>query len=132
MLTVAGLQVPLIPLIELAGRDGTAPPAQSDKLVPKSNTGTAFGVAVTCKSTGVPHCPAAGVNVYVAEAWLSIAEGLQVPVIPLVEVVGNAGTLPPSQIVRAVPKLKVGVTLGLTVTLNVVDVAHCPAVGVNV
>ena len=51
---------------------------------------------------------------------------------PLVDVVGKAGTVPPAQIVRLVPKLNVGVTFGLTVTVNVVDVAHCPAPGVNV
>jgi len=33
---------------------------------------------------------------------------------------------------KDVPKLKVGVMLGVTVTVNVVAVAHCPAVGVNV
>jgi len=46
--------------------------------------------------------------------------------------VGNAGTVPPAQIVRLVPKLKVGVIFGLTVTVNVVGTAHWPAVGVNV
>ena len=30
------------------------------------------------------------------------------------------------------PKLNVGVMFGVMVTVNVVDVAHCPAVGVNV
>jgi hypothetical protein len=59
-------------------------------------------------------------------------DGLQVPVIPLVEVVGNPGTPPPEQIERLVPNVKVGVTLGLTVTVSVTFGAHCPAVGVNV
>ena len=59
-------------------------------------------------------------------------EGLQVPVIPFVDVVGNAGTVPPAQIVRLVPKLKPGIIFGLTVTVNVAVVAHSPAVGVNV
>ena len=54
------------------------------------------------------------------------------PVIPFVDVVGKVGTLPPAQIVAVVPKLKVGVTFGLTVTVNVVVVPHCPAFGVNV
>ena len=59
-------------------------------------------------------------------------DGLHVPLIPLVDVVGNVGTVPPEQIVSVVPKLNVGVTIGLTVTVNVVVVAHNPAVGVNV
>jgi hypothetical protein len=50
--------------------------------------------------------------------------GLHVPVIPLPDVFGNAGTVPPSQIVNVVPKLNVGVMFGFTVTVNVVVVAH--------
>ena len=56
--------------------------------------------------------------------------GLQVPVIPLVEVVGNVGAGDPEQ--KAGIGLKVGVTFGVTVTLKVVVVAHCPAAGVKV
>ena len=63
---------------------------------------------------------------------MSITDGLQVPVIPFVDVVGNAGTVPPAQIVEVVPKLKVGITFGLTVTVNDVVVAQTPASGVNV
>ena len=51
---------------------------------------------------------------------------------PFVEVVGNAGTAPPSQKVALVPKLNVGVMFGTIVTVNVVVVAHWPADGVNV
>ena len=51
---------------------------------------------------------------------------------PLVDVVGNIGTVPPEQIVSVVPKLNVGAMFGLTVTVNVVVVAQSPAVGVNV
>ena len=58
--------------------------------------------------------------------------GLQVPVIPLVELLGNVGTVPPAQMVRLVPKLNIGVIFGLTVTAKLVVVAHRPAVGVNV
>ena len=59
-------------------------------------------------------------------------EGLHVPFIPFVDVVGRAGTLAPAQIVRLVPKLNTGVTFGFTVTVKDALVAHCPAVGVNV
>ena len=51
---------------------------------------------------------------------------------PLPEVVGNVGTVPPAQIVSVVPKLNVGVMLGFTVTLKVVGRAQRPAVGVKV
>lgn len=58
--------------------------------------------------------------------------GLHVPVIPLVDDVGNVGTVPLLQIVNAVPKLNDGVIFGATVTVNVAGFAHCPAVGVKV
>ena len=56
--------------------------------------------------------------------------GDQVPLTLLIEVAGNGATTPPEQI--AATGVKVGVTVGLTVRVNVVVVAHCPAVGVNV
>ena len=77
------------------------------------------------------HCPEP-VKVYVPLAWLFTTDGLHVPFNPLSEMPGNAGTVPPAQMVRFGPKLNVGVLLALTVTVNVVAVAHCPAVGVNI
>jgi hypothetical protein len=65
-------------------------------------------------------------------AVLLTVDGLQVPVILFVDVPGNAGTVPPEQIVKVVPKLNEGVMLGATVTVKVAVVAHCPAVGVKV
>ena len=61
-----------------------------------------------------------------------IDEGLHVPLIPLPEVVGSAGTVSPEQIVSELPKLNVGVVLAFTVTVNVAVVAHKPPSGVNV
>jgi hypothetical protein len=51
---------------------------------------------------------------------------------PLADVDGKDGTLPPAQIVNDVPKLKVGVIFGFTVSTKFVVVAHCGASGVNV
>ena len=59
-------------------------------------------------------------------------DGFQVPVIPFAEVRGNVGTVAPAQMVEVVPNPNVGVIFGLTVTVNVAIVAHCPASGVNV
>jgi len=56
--------------------------------------------------------------------------GDQVPVIPLLDVVGRADNAAPSQI--AATGVKVGVTFGLTVMVIVAVVAQSPAVGVNV
>ena len=51
---------------------------------------------------------------------------------PLVEGVGKAGTMSPAQMVRVVPKVNVGVTFGVTVTVKVSETAHSPKAGVNV
>jgi hypothetical protein len=51
-------------------------------------------------------------------------EGDHVPVIEFCDVGGNRGTVPPAQITRVVPKLKVGVDLGITVTGMLVVIPH--------
>ena len=56
--------------------------------------------------------------------------GLQTPVIPLVEVVANGGKASPAQI--ADTGVNVGVTIGFTVMVNVVGIAHSPIEGVKV
>ena len=48
--------------------------------------------------------------------------GAHVPVIPLLEVVGNGFNVPPEQI--GTTALKVGVMFGLTMMVSVVVVAH--------
>ena len=50
----------------------------------------------------------------------------------LADIVGKEGTPVPEHTVNEVPNANVGVMFGLTVTVNVVVVAHNPAVGVNV
>lgn len=119
-------------LVEVAGRSGTAAPAQISIVLPKSNVGSTMGFTVTVKVAVVAHWPAPGVKVYVPEAWLSTVAGDQVPAIPLSEVAGKEGTVAPSHMLRDVPKLNAGMTFCVTVTVKVVVVAHCPAVGVNV
>ena len=108
----------------MVGSKGTAAPAQILVEAPKLNTGVTTGLTVTAREVGRAHCPAPGVNVYVAEFWLSIAEGLHVPVTPLLDVVGRAGTPAPAQTESEVPKLNEGVIFGFTVTLNEAVVAH--------
>ena len=55
---------------------------------------------------------------------MSIVEGLQLPEIPFIEVLGSAGTGSPAHIAKEVPKLKTGVLLGVTDTVKEVVVAH--------
>ena len=128
----AGLHVPTIPLVEVVGNAGRLAPIQTDVDKPKLKIGVRIGLTVTVNVAVVTHNPAVGVNVYTPLAVLLTTDGLHVPVIPLLDEVGNVGTVPPEQIVNVVPKLKVGVIFGLTVTVTVVVVAHNPAVGVNV
>jgi hypothetical protein len=132
LLTVDGLQLPVTALFDVDGKVGTVPPEQIVRDVPKLNVGVVLGVTVTVYVVVVAHCPAVGVNVYVPDAWLSTVEGLHVPVIPFEDVVERTGTVAPAQIESELPKLKVGVTVGLTVTVSVVGFAHWPADGVNV
>ena len=56
--------------------------------------------------------------------------GVQVPVMPLLEVVGNGVNVAPEHIGAAA--VNVGVILELTVIVKVSVVAHCPGSGVKV
>jgi hypothetical protein len=59
-----------------------------------------------------------------------IVAGLHVPVMPFVELAANSGAV---EFWQSGPIwVNAGVTFGVTVIVNVVVVAHWPAVGVNV
>ena len=58
-----------------------------------------------------------------------ITAGNHVPVMPLGEVAASVGATDPSQ--NGAIAAKLGITVGLTVTLRVCVVAHCPAAGVK-
>ena len=111
-------------MVDVFGNAGTVPPAHIFNDVPKLNVGVMFGATVTVKVVGNAHWPAVGVNVYVPLAVLLTVDGLHVPFTPLSDAVGNVGTAAPEQIFKDVPKLNVGVTLGVTVTVKVVGKAH--------
>ena len=128
LLTVAGLQVPVIPSFEVRGRTGAAAPVQIAVITEK--VGVTTGLTVTVRGTVVAHWPAVGVKVYVAVTVLLTVDGLQAPVIPSFDAKGRIGEIAPAQIARITEK--VGVTTGLTVTVQTWVVAHWPAVGVKV
>jgi hypothetical protein len=129
--TIAGFHVPVTPFEEVLGSTGTALPAQIVSEVPKLNKGVVLGVTVTVRLLTGAHKPGEGVKLYTAEFWLSIVAGVQLPVIPFVEVPGNTGTLAPVQISMLVPKSNMGVVFGLTVTVKLAADAHCPVDGVK-
>ena len=116
-----------MPLVEVVGSGASVPPEQIGAMAAK--VGATLELTVIVNVAVVAHCPGSGVNVYVVVAVLSNA-GDHVPVMPLVEVVGSGASVPPEQI--GATAVNVGVTFGLTVIVNVVVVAHWPAVGVKV
>ena len=124
--------MPATPFVDVVVNTGTVPLIQMVSVVPKSNTGVIVGVTITVKVVLVAQSPAVGVNVYTAEDWLSIVAGLQVPVIPFEDVVGNAGTDVPEQIVSELPKLNNGVVFGFIVTVKVVGKVQGTPAGVKV
>jgi len=130
--TVDGDQVPVIPLSEVVGSVGTAAPAQIVSDVPKLNTGVMFGLITTVKLVPFAHCPVLGVNVYIPEVVLLTIEGVQLPMIPFVDVEGRTGTLPPEQMESEVPKPNTGVAFVSTVTLIVAGIPHWLGFGVNI
>ena len=115
----AGAQVPVIPLLEVVGNAVSVAPEHIGATA--VNVGVMFGLTVIVNVVVVAHWPADGVNVYVVVAVLFNA-GAQVPVIPLLEVVGNADKVAPEQI--GATTVNVGVIFGLTVMVNVAVVAH--------
>lgn len=88
-----GFHVPVTPFVEVVGNVND-PPVQI--------AGTCVNIGVTLLFTETvivafnAHCPVVGIKVYVVVAVL-FTTGLHVPVIPLVEVVGNVNE-PPGQI----------------------------------
>ena len=62
MLTTAGLQVPVIPFVDVLGNTGTAPPSQIDSLFLKGKEGVIFGFTVREKVVPVTHPVVVGVN----------------------------------------------------------------------
>ena len=119
VLFIAGDQVPVIPFVDVVGNAGIVAPEQYGPTA--ANVGVTFGVIVIVKVVVNAHCPAVGVNVYVVVAVLLIA-GDQVPVIPLVEVVGNAEIVAPEQ--YGPTAANVGVTFGVIVIVIVCVKAH--------
>ena len=96
------------------------------------NAGIICGLMVTLSVAVVAHWPAAGVNVYVVVPAVEVlmVAGLQVPLIPLLDVNGRAGAVLFWQ--SGPIAVNAGIICGSTVMLSVAVVAHCPAAGVNV
>ena len=90
----AGAHVPVKLLLEVVGNADNTAPEQIGATALK--VGGIFGLTVIVKVAVVAHNPEVGVNVYVVVAVL-IKAGDQVPVTPLLDVVGNGGNAAPEQ-----------------------------------
>src|SRR5678815_5020515 len=119
---VAGFHVPVIPLLEAAGRIGAVAPTQSGPIA--VNTGVICAAIVISIDAGLAHSPAAGVNVYVVvpAAAVLIVAGFHVPVIPLLDSVGNAGAVAPTQ--SGPIAVNTGVTCAAIVISIEAELAH--------
>jgi hypothetical protein len=93
VLIFAGLQVPDIPFVDVAGSAGAVEFWHKGPIC--VNVGVTCVVITIDIVVLVPHCPPEGVNVYVVVPTdpVLIVPGLQVPVIPLIDAVGNAGAV---------------------------------------
>ena len=92
LLTIAGFQIPVIALTEVVGSSEAVTFAQIGEMKLK------LGVIVfttTFMVIGVAHRPVLGVKVYDPEVVLLMIAGLQLPFMPLLEVVGRRGSLEP-------------------------------------
>ena len=130
VLIVAGLHVPAILLFEVDGNDGGVAFWHSGPICVK--VGVTLPLMVMSIVAVVAHPDVAGVNVYVVVpvADVLIVEGLQVPVILLFDVVGNAGAV---EFWQSGPGgVNVGVTLPLMVISIVAVVAQPGVDGVKV
>ena len=96
------------------------------------NAGVICGSIVMINDPLIAHWPADGVKVYVVVPGVAvfIVAGLHVPVMPLLDVVGNAGAILFWQ--SGPIAVNAGVICGLMVIGNVAMMAHCPADGVKV
>ena len=108
-----GLQVPVILLVEVVVKNPKEVPAQIGGTC--VNVGVTIGFTTMISVTIVADWPIAGVNVYVVVVVLSNA-GVQVPMILLVDLIGNGDNVPPTQI--AATGENVGVTIVCPKPLN--------------
>ena len=91
---MAGVHNPVIPFEDEAGNVLIIAPLQNGPTWVKA--GVIFGFMVMVIVLVVAHCPVTGVNVYVVVTVLFMI-GVQVPIIPLIEVSGNETIAVPAQ-----------------------------------
>ena len=126
MLSKAGDQVPVIPLLEVVGSGVKVAPEQIGPTA--VNVGVMLALTTIVMVAVFAHWPAVGVKVYVVVAVL-LRAGDQVPVIPLLDVVGKEAIVAPEQ--TDATAVNVGV-ICVVITISIVVVVPQGSVGVNV
>ena len=93
VLIIAGIHVPLMPLLDVVGNNGAVEFWHNGPIC--VNTGVICELTTTSIVAIIAHCPAAGVNVYVVVpiTEVLITAGFHVPVTPLLDVVGSNGAV---------------------------------------
>jgi hypothetical protein len=118
-LFIGGDHVPVTALVDAVGKSAKVAPEQIGATC--ENAGVTFGLTIMFMVTVFAHNPIVGVNVYIVVAELFIG-GDHVPVTALVDVVAKFDKFAPEQIGATCEN--VGVTIGLTVMVIVLVVAH--------
>ena len=90
---VDGFHVPVMPLFDVVGKVGAVAFWHSGAIA--VNAGISCGLIVMFSVVGVAHWPVVGVNVYVVvpAVLVLMVDGFHIPVMPLLDVVGNAGAV---------------------------------------
>ena len=120
----------MIPFVEVTGNVGAVLFWHNGPIA--VNVGMVWASTIILSVVVVAHCPLPGVNVYtvVPTFVVLIVAGLHVPVIPLLDVVGNAGA--PEFWQSGPIAVNVGVTGAVMTMVMVVLVPHWPPLGVKV
>jgi hypothetical protein len=120
VLLTAGDHVPLMPSFEIGSNAAKAAPEQIGATW--VNVGVILGLTTIVIVVPFAHCAAEGAKTYVVVTVLLTVDGDQVPLMPSFEDKGSELPVDPEQI--GPTAVKVGVTFGVIVTVNVVVVAH--------
>ena len=110
----AGDQTPVIPFIEVVGSEGRKSPEHIWEI--SLNIGTSFVLTSIVTDFVVLHWPESGVKIYVVVVVLLINSGVQLPLIPLFDVIGKVNDVEFEQIELGIPE-KTGAIDSLTLTV---------------
>ena len=128
---IAGTQVPVMPLPDIAGSAGGMEFWHNGPI--ESNSGVISGSIVISRVVSTPHCSGSlgsKVKENIPGASVLMDGGSQAPVIPLLEMLGSGGGTVYWQ--SGPIGSKMGMTNGFMFIWMVIPIAHCPVSGVKI